>query len=204
MTEKGKMLLGKLYNASDIELSKQRILARQAADRFNRTDELEVSKRQEILENLLGSIGSGVEIYPNVRFDYGCNTYIGNNCYFNFNCIFLDCAEIHFGDNVFVGPNVLFLTPVHPLLSEERNRRVDNNGQIHLFEYCKPIKIESNVWIGGGAIVNPGITIGHDSVIGSGSVVTKDIPSGVIAAGVPCKVIRKVTQEDKNGLDNLK
>lgn len=142
-------------------------------------------------------------MYPNVRLDYGCNTYIGSNCYFNFNCIFLDCAEIHVGDNVFVGPNVLFLTPIHPLLAEERNRRVDRDGHIHLFEYCKPIEIESNVWIGGGAIVNPGVTIGHDSVIGSGSVVTKDIPSGVIAAGVPCKVIRKVTEEDKMGLDNF-
>ena len=197
------MLSGELYDASNIDLSKQRTLARQAADRFNRTDELEVGKRQEILKQLLGSIGSGVEMYPNVRFDYGCNTHIGNNYYFNFNCIFWDCAEIHFGDNVFVGPNVLFLTPIHPLLSEERNRRVDKNSHTHLLEYCKPIKIEPNVWIGGGVIVNPGVTIGHDSVIGSGSVVTKDIPSGVIAVGVPCKVFRKITEEDKMGLNDF-
>lgn len=197
MTEKEKMLSGKMYDASDFELTNQRTCARRAAERFNRTDETETAARKEILKQLLGSVGSGVEVYPNVRFDYGCNIYIGDNCYFNFNCVFLDCAEIRFGDNVFVGPNVSFLTPVHPLLSGERNRRVDGSGRVHLFEFCKPIQIGANVWIGGGVIVNPGVTIGHDAVIGSGSVVTKDIPAGVIAVGNPCKVLRKITENDK-------
>lgn len=197
MTEREKMLNGKIYNTSDPELLKQREFARITAFKYNNTTEEQEQLRQQILKELLGSLGENVKISPLVQFDYGCNTYIGNNCYFNFNCTFLDCAEIHIGNDVFVGPNTLFLTPIHPMLAEQRNMKKDKNGIIYMEEYCKPIVIEDNVWFGGGAIVNPGVTIGHDSVIGSGSVVTKNIPSGVLAAGVPCKVIREITEEDR-------
>jgi maltose O-acetyltransferase len=197
MTEKEKMLSGKLYKTSDKELVRQRDLARNTSTRYNRTTEEEKNVRQEILESLLGALGEGVEIFPNVQFDYGCNTYIGSNCYINFNCTFLDCAEIRIGNDVFIGPNAALLTPVHPLLARERNVRIDENGERYMIEYCKPITIEDNVWFGGNVTVNPGVTIGHDTVIGAGSVVTKDIPPGVFAAGVPCRVIREITEEDR-------
>lgn len=196
MTEKEKMLSGMLYKASDIELTKQRDFARNASALYNQTTEEELEQRDDILKKLLGHKGDGVEIFPFVKFDYGCNTYIGDNCYINFNCTFLDCAEIRIGDDVFIGPNVSLLTPIHPLLARERNVRIDENGQRYVMESCKPITIEDNVWIGGNVTVTPGVTIGHDSVIGAGSVVTKDIPSGVVAAGVPCKVIREITEKD--------
>jgi maltose O-acetyltransferase len=196
MTEKEKMLSGKLYKTSDEELVKQRDLARNVSALYNQTTEDQKERRQEILKGLLGSMGEGVEIFPSVQFDYGCNTYIGDNCYFNFNCTFLDCAEIRIGNNAFIGPNVSFLTPIHPLLARERNVQVDENGQNYMMEYCKPITVEDNVWFGGGVTVTPGVTIGHDSVIGAGSVVTKDIPPGVIAAGLPCRVIREITEQD--------
>ena len=108
----------------------------------------------------------------------------------------MDCAEIRLGDNVFVGPNTSFLTPIHPLLARERNIRIAPDGHTYLLETCRPIMVESNVWLGGSVTVMPGVTIGHDTVIGAGSVVTKDIPSGVVAVGNPCRVLRKITEED--------
>lgn len=196
VTEREKMISGMLYKTSDPELVRLRDLARNASIRYNQTTEDQKDERRRILKELLGSIGEGSEIYPNVHFDYGCNTYIGDNCFINFNCVFLDCAEIRIGNNVFIGPNVLLLTPIHPLLARERNIRVDEDGTRYMIEKAAPITIEDNVWLGGGVTITPGVTIGHDSVIGAGSVVTKDIPSGVVAAGVPCRVIREITEED--------
>lgn len=197
MTEKEKMISGMMYDAYDKELTAAREHIRQLAIEFNRTNEYEKEKRQEILKSLVGSLGKNVHFEPNVRFDYGFNTTIGDNCSFNFDSVFLDCAPIKIGNNVLVGPNVSFLTPIHPLVSEERNMRIYEDGSVHLFEYAKPITIGNNVWLCGGVTVNAGVTIGDDVVIGSGSVVTKDIPSGVVAAGVPCRVIRKITDEDR-------
>lgn len=121
MTERENMLSGLLYDPSDPELSRRRDVARNLAAAFNRTTEEEKETRQKILKQLLGSLGEWTELYPNVQFDYGCNTYLGNRCYVNFNSTFLDCAEIRLGDDVFVGPNVSFLTPIHPLLARERS-----------------------------------------------------------------------------------
>lgn len=196
MTEKEKMLAGIVYDTSDPELVRLRNIARDSSQAFNRTLESQTEERRRILEHLLGSFGEGTEIYPTVKFDYGCNTYIGKYCYINFNAVFLDCAEIHLGDNVFVGPNTSFLTPVHPLLSRERNIRIAPDGHTYMLLTCRPITVESNVWLGGNVTVMPGVTIGHDSVIGAGSVVTKNIPSGVVAAGNPCRVLREITEED--------
>lgn len=197
MTEKEKMLSGKLYDTSDTELENLRDIARDASEKYNRTSESEKVGRRKILEELLGAFGAGSEIYPTVKFDYGCNTYIGDRCYINFNAVFLDCAEIRLGNDVFVGPNVSFLTPIHPLLARERNIRTAADGHFYMIESCKPITVEHNVWIGGSVTIMPGVTIGHDSVIGAGSVVTKDIPSGVIAVGNPCRVLREITEADR-------
>lgn len=196
MTEREKMVGCLLYTPTDEELERLSTFARQSSAKFNNTDDTEKEKRQQILKDLLGSIGTNVQMSPYISFDYGCNTYIGNDCIFNFNCTILDCAEVRFGNNVLVGPNSAFLTPVHPYLSRERNYKTDENGKKYILLYSKPINIEDNVWLGGGVTVNPGVTIGHDTIIGSGSVVTKDIPSGVIAAGNPCRVIREITEED--------
>lgn len=196
MTEKEKMLNGFLYDTSDGELVHQRDMARDASERFNRTMESEKEKRLKILKGLLGGIGEDTEVFPTVKFDYGCNTFIGSGCYINFNAVFLDCAQIRLGNNVFVGPNVSFLTPIHLLLARERNLRTAADGHKYMMEYCLPITVEDNVWMGGSVTVMPGVTIGHDSVIGAGSVVTKDIPSGVIAVGNPCRVLRKITEAD--------
>lgn len=197
MTENEKMLNGSLYNPFDKELFDKRVKARNLSSEFNLTKEEENEKRFKILESLLGKMGENCEFHPSIRFDYGENTFIGDNCFFNYNSVFLDCGKITIGNNVFVGPNVSFLTPVHPMLSYQRNIQKDENGNLYNLEYASPISIEDNVWIGGSVTINGGVTIGHDSVIGSSSVVTKDIPSGVFAAGNPCRVIRKITENDK-------
>ena len=197
MTEREKMLSGLLYDPSDPELSRQREVARNMAAAFNRTTEEEKLKRQEILKALLGSMGEWTELYPSVQFDYGCNTYLGSRCYVNFNATFLDCAEIRLGDDVFVGPNVSFLTPIHPLLARERILRFTSEGRPYTKEACKPISVGDRVWIGGNAVILPGVTIGSDTVIGAGSVVTRDIPAGVLAVGNPCRVLREISERDK-------
>lgn len=200
MTEREKMVNGEWYDTSDPWLMEQRDKARDAAEQYNRTSEKETKLRRKILEDLLGNIGEHTEIFPTVKFDYGCNLYIGDRCYINFNAVFLDCAPIRLGNDVFVGPNVSFLTPIHPILSKERNVRTAPDGHRYMIERCLPITVEDNVWLGGDVTILPGVTIGHDSVIGAGSVVTKNIPAGVIAAGNPCKVIREITPEDANGI----
>ena len=190
------MLAGELYNPLADELCELRLRLHKLIDRFNRTSDDETELRSSLLTQFLGHAGARLEMTPPVRFDYGCNTYIGDRCYFNFNATFLDCAEIHIGDDVFVGPNVSFLTPIHPFLARERNFRFDAEGRKSDQEYAKPIRIGNSVWIAGGVIINPGVTIGSNCVIGSGSVVTRDIPDGVLAFGNPCRVIRKLTEAD--------
>ncbi len=195
MTEREKMINNLLYDPTDEELVKLRRNARNQLMIFNSLNDSMHEKRKEILQNLFGSYGEGTFIETGLMMDYGCNTYIGNDAYINFNCTILDCAKVVIKDNVFIGPNVSFYTPVHPLVASERIIRVENGRKFDL-EYCKPITIEENVWLAGSVIVNGGVTIGKNSVIGSGSVVTKDIPENVFAAGNPCRVIRPITDED--------
>ena len=197
MTEREKMLSGQLYDPSDRELACLRQRAFQVVERFNRLQKEDAAAQREILQMLLGKMGEHVTFRATVRFDYGCNTYVGDNCYFNFNAVFLDCAPIRIGSNVMVGPGASFFTALHPLLAEERNVRTDETGRRYNLEYAKPITVEDDVWLGGGVILNGGVTIGRGAVIGSGSVVTRDIPPGVLAAGVPCRVIRPITQADR-------
>ena len=195
MTEKEKMLANQLYDPSDAELVQLRRLARNKMMEFNHLNDDELPKRKEILQSILGHLGKDSFIETGLLLDYGCNTYIGNDCFINYNCTILDCAKVVIKDNVFIGPNVSLYTPLHSLIAKERNMRTDATGRKFDLEYCKPITIEENVWIAGNVIINPGVTIKKNSVIGSGSVVTHDIPEGVLAAGNPCKVIREITKK---------
>ena len=188
MTEKERMLSEQLYVARDEELARDNAKARKLTRLINTATEEQADYRMELFRQLFGSVGESFWVEPPFRTDYGCNTYIGNNFYANYDCIIIDVADVHIGDNVFFGPRVCLYTAGHPIDADIRNTQL---------EYGKKINIGNNVWIGGNTVVNPGVTIGDNVVIGSGSVVTKDIPSGVIAAGVPCRVIRKITDADK-------
>lgn len=187
-TEKEKMISGKPYRAFDEELTKERNHARKLVFDINSLRPDEIEKRNEILKRLLGSTGNKYCIEPPFRCDYGYNIGIGENFYSNYNLIILDCASVQIGENVLIGPNVSIYTAGHPLHYEMRNQD---------YEYAFPVSIGNNVWIGGNAVINPGINIGDNSVIGSGSVITKDIPANVIAAGNPCYILREINEEDK-------
>ena len=188
MTQKEMMLSGMLYSSRDPELKKDAKRARQLTRLINNTTEEQKEYRIQLFKELFGSTGEKIYIEPPFRCDYGCNTYIGEKFYANFDCIILDVAEVHIGDNCLFGPRTCIYTPCHPIDAEIRNMSI---------ELGKKVVIGNNVWLGGNVIVNPGVTIGNNVVIGSGSVVTKDIPDNVIAAGNPCKVIRPITEEDK-------
>jgi maltose O-acetyltransferase len=195
MSEKEKMLNGKIYDPSDVELLKLREQAHRLSKEYNDTLETD-EKREEILQKLIPNSGENVYLQGPVQFDYGCFTTIGSNTYANFNFTCLDCCPVTIGDNVFFGPNVSLLTPVHPLRFQDRNQYQNEKGMMTDKEYAKPIVIGSNCWIAGNVTVCGGVKIGQGSVIGAGSVVTRDIPDNVIAAGVPCRVIREITAED--------
>jgi len=188
MTEKELMLSGQLYIAKDEELAKDNAKSRKLTRLINTATEEQAEYRLQLFRELFGCVGKTFWIEPPFRTDYGCNTYIGDNFYANYDCIFIDVAKIVIGNNVFFGPRVCLYTAGHPIDAEIRNTQL---------EYGKGIQIGNDVWVGGNTVINPGVTIGNNVVIGSGSVVTKDIPSGVIAAGVPCRVIRKITDADK-------
>lgn len=187
-SEKAKMISGKPYKAFDDRLLKERQYAKEQVFNFNSFRPDEIAKRNELLKKLLGKTKSTFFIEPPFRCDYGYNIEIGENFYSNYNLIILDCAKVIIGDNVLIGPNVSIYTAGHPLHYEKRNQE---------YEYAFPISIGNSVWIGGNVVINPGIIIGDNSVIGSGSVIVKDIPSDVIAIGNPCKVLRKISKDDK-------
>ncbi len=185
MTEKERMLSGELYIAKDKELGEMNLKSRRLQHAFNNS--LDGEERQKILKELLGKMGNNCYIEPPLRMDYGCNTYIGDNFYANFDLIILDVAKVTIGNNVFIAPRVSIFTAGHPIAKEIRNKQL---------EFGKEIKIGNDVWIGGNTVINPGVTIGNNVVIGSGSVVTKNIPDNVVAAGNPCRVIREITEAD--------
>lgn len=187
-SEKEKMISGKPYKAFDDELVNERRYAKELIFDFNSFRPNEIVNRNGLIKRLLGKIGNSFIIEPPFRCDYGYNIEIGENFYSNYNLIILDCAKVLIGDNVMIGPNVSIYTAGHPVHYEIRNQG---------YEYTVPVSIGNNVWIGGNAVINPGVTIGDNSVVGSGSVVTKDIPGNVIAAGNPCKVLRGINEEDK-------
>ena len=197
MTEKGKMLAGLLYDPSDPELVSLREKAHGLSKQYNDTVESQEDERDAILRELLPEMGENAYLQGPVQFDYGCFTRIGRNSYANFCLTVLDCAPVTIGENVFMGPNVSILTPMHPMRWQERNLYRKADGTMTDREYAKPITIEDNCWIAGNVTICGGVTIGEGSVIGAGSVVTRSIPAGVFAAGNPCRVRRKITDDDR-------
>lgn len=184
MSEKDKMLAGEIYDANyDKDLFELRVKAKELCYDYNNLRPSEIQKKREVIEKLLQEAVGNFTIEPNFYCDYGFNISFGENFYSNHNLVLLDANKIEFGDNVFIGPNCGFYTSGHPLDYETRNKGL---------EYAKPIKVGSNVWIGGNVCVMPGITIGDNVVIGAGSVVTKDIPSNSVAVGNPCRVIKNI------------
>jgi len=190
MTEKEKMFMQMLHDANnDKELIKERVRAKDMCYEYNNLKPSDVKNQEKLLRKLLGKTKDKFCIIAPFWCDYGYNIEIGENFFANHNCIILDGGKITFGDNVFIAPDCGFYTASHPIDYERRNQGL---------EYAYPITVGDNVWIGGGVKVMPGVTIGDNVVIGAGSVVTKDIPENVVAAGNPCRVIRQITDEDKN------
>lgn len=187
-SQKQRMLQGELYMANDPDLKQDSARCRQLMRQFNQSSEIDLEDRTRILKELFGKTGEYLYVEPNLKCDYGSNISVGNYFYANFDCIMLDVCPITIGDEVMFGPRVSIFTASHPL---------DADVRISGLEFGKPVVIGDKVWIGGGAIINPGVTIGDNCVIGSGAVVTKDIPENTIAAGNPCRVIRPITSEDK-------
>ncbi|KQO18923.1 maltose acetyltransferase domain-containing protein [Paenibacillus sp. Leaf72] len=182
-TEKEKMLAGELYLASDPQLTKDRENARKLTRLLNQTIETDYGKRVDLLKQLFGSTGEHLYIEPTFRCDYGYNIHVGNHFYVNFDCVILDVCEVRIGENCFIAPGVHIYTATHPLNPFER---------ITGAEFGKPVTIGNNVWIGGRAVINPGVTIGDNVVIASGAVVTKDVPANAVVGGNPAKIIKNI------------
>ena len=189
MTKKELMLMGELYKLNDDkELNEDFMRARRLTRLFNSMTEEQMEERKEIIKELFKSTGENVHVEQTFHCDYGCHISVGENFYANYDCIMVDVCEIIIGDNVLLAPRVGIYTAGHPIDAAVRNEGL---------EFGKPVIIGDNVWIGGNAVINPGVTIGSGVVIGSGSVVTKDIPDHVVAVGNPCRVLRKINEEDK-------
>ena len=189
MTNKELMLMGELYKLNDDkELNEDFMRARRLTRLFNSMTEEQMEERKEIIKELFKSPGENVHVEQTFHCDYGCHISVGENFYANYDCIMVDVCEIIIGDNVLLAPRVGIYTAGHPIDAAVRNEGL---------EFGKPVIIGDNVWIGGNAVINPGVTIGSGVVIGSGSVVTKDIPDHVVAVGNPCRVLRKINEEDK-------
>ncbi len=184
MTEKEKRDKGELYDANyDKALERERIKVKDLCFKYNNLEPSKQKERKELIKEILGSTKNSLLIESNFYCDYGYNISVGENFYMNHNGVILDGAKVEFGDNVFIGPNCGFYTAGHPIDYIQRNKGL---------EYAKPIKVGNNVWFGGNVVVLPGVTIGDNVVIGAGSVVTKDIPSDVIAHGNPCRVVKEI------------
>ena len=183
-SELDKMLAGELYDPLDPALVQARNRARDLCQDLNATREADAEVRRRILIELFGMGGASVWMQPPFFCDYGSNIHLGERVFFNFNCVVLDVCRVAIGDYTLFGPAVQIYTATHPMNAELRRKQ----------EFGKPITIGSDVWVGGGAVICPGVKIGSKSVIGAGSVVTRDIPENMFAAGNPCRVIREITE----------
>jgi len=183
-SERDKMLAGEMYDPLDPDLVARRATARDLCWTLNATREQDSDQRRTILRQLFGAGGETVWMQPPFYCDYGENISLGERVYFNFNCVVLDVCSVTIGDFTLFGPAVQIYTPLHPLNGAARRRE----------EYGKPVVIGSDVWVGGGAIILPGVSIGARTVIGAGSVVTRDVAAGVFAAGNPCRVVREIAE----------
>ena len=194
MTEREKSMKGLPHQPWKDDIMKEELKnCKDLCYTYNNILPSKIDEKKEVMEKILGKIHGNFVIGQSFWCDYGYNIEIGSNFYSNHNLVILDCAKVTFGDNVFIAPNCGFYTASHPLDKEERNE---------VIVVAKPIKVGNNVWIGGNVTVLPGVEIGDDTIIGAGSVVTKSIPEGVIAVGNPCRVVRKITEEDK--MKNIK
>lgn len=182
-SEKEKMLDGELYDADDPELLAERHQAHELTRRYNRTAADDQTERQELLEELFGSLGDECVVEPPFRCDYGYNIHVGENFYANFDCVILDVCRVNIGQNCQIGPGVHIYTATHPLDASERIKGP---------EYGKPVTVGDTVWIGGQAVLNPGVTVGDNSVIASGAVVTEDVPEDVVMQGNPATVVKEI------------
>lgn len=185
MTEKEKMIAGLMYDPQDPELANDRIQAKLKTRAYNETREDESTKRDHMIKSIFGSTGEVIHVEANLRVDYGYNIHVGENFYSNHDLTILDVAPVTIGDNCMIAPGVHLYTATHPIDPVARNSGV---------EYAKPITIGHNVWIGGGAIINPGVSIGDNAVIASGAVVIKDIPNNTVVGGNPAKIIKTIDQ----------
>ncbi len=181
--QKERMLAGELYIADDPELAADALRAALLTEKYNASSAADPDVRRALLEELFDSIGDDVEIRPPLQVDYGYRITVGNGTFVNFGAIMLDVAPITIGSDVQIGPNVQLLTPTHPLDPDLRRAK---------WESAQPITIGDNVWLGGGAIVGPGVTIGENTVVGAGAVVTRDLPPNVVATGVPARETRRL------------
>lgn len=202
VTEFEKMVSGQMYNQADMSIVLKMVKGNFLCAKLNRTSMLRQSKRNRIVRKMFGYVG-GVPYYvaSPLYVQYGVNVSIGKNFVSNFNLVLLDGGKIDIGDNVMIAPNVTLTTELHPMVADERNVFIsskcfpsDYRGN---HEYTKAIKVGNNVWICSNVTVCPGVTIGDNSVIGAGSVVTRNIPANVFACGVPCKVVREITLDDR-------
>ena len=179
---------GRLYFCTDEAIANEQLQCLELLYDYNQTRPTEQPKRRELLKVLLAEVGENCYIEPPLHANWGRNTHLGSNVYANFNLTLVDDTDIYIGDSVMIGPNVTIATAGHPVDPELRRK---------VAQFNIPVRIGNNVWIGAGAVILPGVTIGDDSVIGAGSIVTKDIPAGVVAVGNPCRVLRPISERDR-------
>ena len=197
MTEEERIFSGRLFASEAPELVAKKNRAHRLSQRFSALyEEEDAAERAEILRELLDEIGEGTFMLGPIRFHYGCHTRIGKGCFMNFNFTVQDDARVTIGGHCNFGPNVTIVTPMHPMLPDERRGIVCADGEERFLCYAKPVTIGSDCWFGANAVVCPGVTIGDGCVIGAGSVVTRDIPANTFAAGVPARVVRSITEAD--------
>ena len=183
-----RMKSGKLYNTADPQLQAQQRQCNELVYDYNATRPSETQRREELLKQIFAEVGEGCWIEPPLRANWGCNTHLGKNVYANFNLTLVDDTHVYIGDSVMIGPNVTITAAGHP---------IDPDLRRQVMQYNFPVRIEENVWIGAGAILLPGVTVGKNSVISAGSVVTRDIPPNVVALGTPCRVLREIGPRDR-------
>jgi maltose O-acetyltransferase len=198
MTEKEKMFAGKLYDPFCEGMPEERSRAHELCRQYNATSEKDEEARKRILDELMPDRGEDVYLQGPIQFDFGTHIRMGRRSFANFNFVVLDENRVTIGDNVFIGPNCSLLTPIHPLCPEDRNLFWnEKTGVLTNLEYSGPITIGDNCWLGGNVTVTAGVTIGPGCVIGAGAVVTRDIPPHSLAFGVPCRVVRTLTEQDR-------
>ena len=196
MTEEERIFSGRLFAPEEPELVAKKLRAHRLSQEFNNLFEEDSEARQNILNELLGGIGEGTFMLGPVRFHYGSHTTIGSHCFMNFNFTVQDDAQVRIGNHCNFGPNVTIVTPLHPMLADERRGIVCSDGVERVLCYAKPVTIGNDCWFGANVVVCPGVTVGDNCVIGAGSVVTGSIPANSFAAGVPARVIRPITEKE--------